>query len=312
MSQQSDSPRRFGDSRVGPMIGHAAGVPFIAVPPSNGPRADAPVVVAWHLLDPPRTEAAFAAALPLEGIDAWRIYLGLPMSGSRLPAGGFDELMRRAYEDAVLKLHGPIASQAAEEFEAAFASLRQRLGHGDGPLAVLGGSAGAAVALIVLTEGTLRIRAAVLVSPLLQLHRAVEAVGQRYGVSYPWADASLEVARRLDFVARADEVAARGQPAILFIVGRDDDPGFREPAEQMRTALASRYADPRRAELVVIPGMGHALAEEPGMEPAPQTREAALVDREAVRWLERYLPAQRPRSGCCSRCARPRSHRGRR
>jgi hypothetical protein len=56
----------------------AAGVPFVAVPPETGPRPAAPAVVAWHLQDAPRTEAAFAAALPLAGLDAWRIYLGCP------------------------------------------------------------------------------------------------------------------------------------------------------------------------------------------------------------------------------------------
>jgi hypothetical protein len=36
--------------------GTAAGVPFVAIPPAAGPRASAPVVLAWHLLDPPRSE----------------------------------------------------------------------------------------------------------------------------------------------------------------------------------------------------------------------------------------------------------------
>ncbi|MDQ3931644.1 MAG: alpha/beta hydrolase, partial [Actinomycetota bacterium] len=103
------------------ITGEAAGVPFVAVPPANGPRPSAPVVVAWHLMDPPRTEAAFAAAVPLDGLDAWRIYLGLPMSGSRLPAGGFDEVMRLGYEDAVLNLQRPVIYGAAEEFGPAFA-----------------------------------------------------------------------------------------------------------------------------------------------------------------------------------------------
>jgi hypothetical protein len=52
-------------------------------------------VVAWHLLDSPRTEAALAAAVPLAGLDAWRIYFGLPLSGARLPEGGYPELQRR-------------------------------------------------------------------------------------------------------------------------------------------------------------------------------------------------------------------------
>src|SRR5690606_13993047 len=56
--------------------GVAAGVPYLLLPPALG-RGGAPIVIGWHLLDPPRTEAAFAAALPLDGLDAWRLYLGL-------------------------------------------------------------------------------------------------------------------------------------------------------------------------------------------------------------------------------------------
>jgi hypothetical protein len=50
-------------------------------------------VVVWHLMDPPWTEAAFAAALLLAGLEAWRTYLGLPLSGSRMPPGGAEELL---------------------------------------------------------------------------------------------------------------------------------------------------------------------------------------------------------------------------
>lgn len=274
-----------------PIVGVAAGVPFVAVPPTAGPSADAPVVVAWHLMDPPRTEAAFAAALPLDGLDAWRIYLGLPMSGSRMPPGGPEELMRLGYDDAVLNLHGPIASQGAEEFEVAFADLRGQLDLGDGPVGVVGGSAGAAVAQLVIAEGAIDISAAVLVSPIVQLRPLVEALARLFDITYSWSDRSLEVARRLDFVARADEIARRGQPAVLLVVGGDDAGAVRGPAEQLRGSLASRYDDPDRAELVVVPRMGHALAEEPGIEPAAQTEHAAQVDAHAVRWLQRHLTA---------------------
>ena len=144
-----------------PVTGSAAGVPFVAVPPTGGPRASAPVVAAWHLLDPPRTEAAFAAALPLDGLEAWRIYLGLPMSGSRLPDGGWEELMRLGFEDAVLKLQMPITYGAAEEFFPAFTELSRRLGFERGPIAFVGGSMGAAVAQLILAEADLDVRAAV-------------------------------------------------------------------------------------------------------------------------------------------------------
>jgi pimeloyl-ACP methyl ester carboxylesterase len=265
------------------ITGTAAGVPFLAVPP-EGDRAGASVVVAWHLMDPPRTEAAFAAALPLAGLDAWRIYLGLPMHGARFPEDGVDGLMRLGYEDAVQNLYGPITAQAAEEFAPAYAELRGRLGFGDGPIGLLGGSLGSAVAQLVVAGGGFDVAAAVLVSPVARLNAVVEAVGRRFGIGYPWSEPSLEIARRLDFVARADEVAAC--PATLLVVGEDDDEqGFRAPARQLRDALARRV----RAELVVVPGMPHAFAEEPGIEPAPQLPEAAAVDRLAVDWFARHL-----------------------
>lgn len=273
-----------------PTTGLAAGVPFLAVPPETGARDAAPVVVAWHLADPPRTEAAFAAALPLAGLDAWRIYLGLPLTGSRLPPGGWDEVMRLGYADAVLNLQGPTAEGALAEFGAAFAALRDRFGFGAGPVGLLGGSIGAAVAQLVLAEGTVDARAAVLVSPLVRLRPVIEANEVRCGLVYSWSDASDAVARRLDFVARADEIAAHGEPAVLLTVGsEDDEAGFAVPARQLRDALAGRYADPSRVALTTIPGTGHALAEAPGDEPAPQTAGAAEVDRQAVAWFRRHL-----------------------
>ncbi|HYH30553.1 MAG TPA: prolyl oligopeptidase family serine peptidase [Pseudonocardia sp.] len=269
---------------TGAITDTAAGVPFLAVPPT-GDRATAPVVVTWHLMDPPRTEAAFAAALPLAGLDAWRIHLGLPMSGSRLPAGGFDELMRLGYEDAVQNLQGPISAQAAQEFRPAFDDLRTRLGFRDGPVGLLGGSLGAAVAQQVVAERQVEVAAAVLVSPLTQLSAAVEALGRRFGVDYPWSEPSLEIARRMDFVARADELTAC--PATLLVVGAEDDElGFRAPAARLRDALVQRSVT---AELVAVPGMGHALAEEPGTEPAEQLPAAAEVDRLAVGWFGHHL-----------------------
>lgn len=273
--------------------GTAAGVPYLALPPNSEPSS-APVVVAWHLMDPPRTEAAFAAAMPFTGLDAWRVYLGLPMCGQRLPAGGAEELMRLGYEDAVLNLQGPIAAQAAAEFPLALAELRSRLGIRRGPVALAGGSMGSAAAALAMTETAPaageNVAAAVLVSPMAQLQPAVDATGRRFGVSYPWGTASSRVAARLDFVARADEIARAGQPAVLMIVGAADDPeGFLEPCRRLHRSLAARYDDPNRVDLVVVPGMGHALADEPGTEASPQTPAAAAVDRHATAWLQQHL-----------------------
>jgi dienelactone hydrolase len=275
--------------------GVAAGVPFLAVPPSHATDEDTPVVVAWHFMDPPRTEAAMAAALPMSSLNAWRIYLGLPMSGERLPVGGQEELMRLGFEDAVLNLQGPIATQGAAEFPAALAELRNRLGFG-GPLALLGGSMGSAVAGLVLTDTAPAVgeavAAAVLISPMVQLRNAVDATGRRFGVAYPWGPESLTLANRMDFVARANEIARAGQPAIQMIVGAEDDAeGFLEPARRLQLALTATYDDPSRVDLVVVPGMGHALADEPGTEPAPQSAAARAVDDHATNWLRRHLTA---------------------
>ncbi|MFI6322159.1 alpha/beta hydrolase family protein [Nonomuraea sp. NPDC050556] len=257
------------------VTGTAAGVPYIAFPPITA-RQDAPVVVAWHLLDPPRTETAFAAAVPLDGLDAWRIYLGLPMSGSRLPEGGFAELVRLAGEDAVLNLHGPVVLGAAEEFAAAWPVLRERLGLGDGPLGVMGGSMGSAVAQFVVAEGGFQVAAAVLISPVVDLRAVVTALSKRYEMTYTWSPESDRLAERLDFTARS-----LGDTALLYVVGEEDDAaGFHEPPARVPGA---------RVETVA--GMEHALADEPGMEPAPQSPHAAAVDRLAVDWFSRHLVA---------------------
>lgn len=151
---------------------------------------------------------------------------------------------------------------------------------------------GAAVAQLVLTEGEFEARAAVLISPVVQLVAMVDAMSRHFDVTYEWTDAALEVASRLDFLARADEIAERDQPAILCVVGEDDDaPGFRAPAMRLRDELAARYDDPTRVAVHVVPGMAHALAEEPGVEPAPQTAHAKTVDALAVDWFRRHLPA---------------------
>jgi hypothetical protein len=273
------------------VTGVAAGVPFVALPPAAGARPGKPAVFAWHLLDPPRTPAAFAAALPLAGLDAWRIYLGLPMTGDRAPAGGMAELFRLAGQDAVGKLHGPISAQAAEEFGGAYGELRERLDLGGGPVGLVGGSLGSAVAQLVLAGGPVPVAAAVLISPMTRLRPMIDVLSRQFGSPYEWTPEADEVAARLDFAARAGEIAARGEPAVLVVVGADDLPGaVAEPARETAGALATRYADRDRVELVTLAGLEHALADEPGVEPAPQTPAAAQVDKLAADWLARYLP----------------------
>jgi pimeloyl-ACP methyl ester carboxylesterase len=229
-------------------------------------------------MDAPRTEAAFAAALPLEGLDAWRIYFGLPLFGSRSP--GDEEVMRRAFAEPVLQMHDPVNADAVAELPAAFAAVRAEHGIGDGPVGVLGGSAGAGVAGGVALAGDVSVRAAVLVSPLVQLRPAVAYLGRLFGRPYEWTPESDAVADRMDLVARADEL---GDLPVRLVVGEEDDAdAFLHPAEALVKALPV-------GDVVTVPGMGHALAEEPGLEPAPQTPHAAEVDAHAVAWFRQHL-----------------------
>ena len=274
------------------VAGVAAGVPYVAWPPVSDRRRreDAPLIVAWHLNDPPRSAAAMAAALPLAGVAAWRVYVDLPMHGRRQLPGGLDEFMQLGYEDAVLKAFEPQVSQAVDEFPVVLRALRAHLPVGDDPIGLVGASIGALPAGLVMADGSTPVSAAALVSPVIQLAEAVAANERRFGVSYAWSDASRAVAARLDLVARAADIAGpEPQPALLLVTGTEDDPAFRRQTHRLQSELGQRYHDPERVAVTSIPGMGHAFATEPGIEPAPQTAQAQLVDTAITDWFVRYL-----------------------
>jgi pimeloyl-ACP methyl ester carboxylesterase len=192
----------------------ANGVPCVVLPPAGGPRAGAPVVVAWHPLDAPGNERDFAAAVPLAGLDAWRVYVGLPLSGSRMPAGGAAEIQRRIQEDVVLRLHRHVVEGALAEFPGAFAAIRREFGIADGvPVGVLGGSMGAAAAQLVMAEGGVPVRAAVLINPVTRMRETIDALSRRFGATYGWTAASTAFAARTDFAARAEQVGGTGTGA---------------------------------------------------------------------------------------------------
>src|SRR5262245_5165768 len=265
--------------------GEAAGVPFIASPPTSD-RASVATLFIWHMHDPPRSEMAMAAALPLRGVDAWRVYLGLPLSGKRLPGGGLEAFYSLGYEDAVLKLYAPTVRQAVEEFPSALTELRRRLGVAQGGTAFVGASIGSCVAMSILAAGEPAVTALALVSPALRLAGVVGANERRFQVSYRWSKQARAVAAELDFVARASEIARHGAPTCLIVGADDDEDGIINPAEQLRDALDSHGID---ASLHLIPGMAHVLADEPGLEAMPQTPTAATVDALLTRWLNDHV-----------------------
>ena len=269
------------------ITGTAAGVPFTALPPTGSAGGPAPLIVTWHMLDAPRTDAAFAAALPMAGLAAWRVHLGMPMCGARMVDGRLDAAIELAREDALLAFLAPFTRQAADEFPAALTALREQLPVDDGPVSVLGASLGGAVALRVLTAGDIPIRAVALVNPAVRIRSVVGLVEGLAGHPYRWTAQAERTADELDFVARAADLPT--QPPLLLVSGERDHPDLRTDAAALVDALRERYAQPDEVELVTVPDLAHPLAEEPGLEPAPQLPTARAVDEILTRWFGRQL-----------------------
>jgi dienelactone hydrolase len=268
------------------ITGTAAGVPFTALPPTGATEGPAPLIVTWHMLDAPRTDAAFAAALPMTGLPAWRVHLGMPMCGARMVDGRVDAIVELARKDALMAFLAPFVHRAAEEFPAALAALRDQLPVDDGPIGILGGSLGGAVALEVLTTRRAPIKAVALVNPAVRIRSVVELVTSGMTGSeepYPWTAESRTAADELDFVARAAAVPA--QPPLLLVSGELDHPALRRDAAALVDALRERHAHPGEVELRTVPDLPHPLADEPGLEPAPQLPVAKVVDGILTQWF---------------------------
>ena len=193
--------------------------------------------------------------------------------------------MRLAFADAVLNVHGPVNEQAVAELPAALAALRAEHGIGDGPIGVLGGSAGAGIAGAVVVEG---------VAPGAgrRARQPARACSARSWPCSPAASGSTTSGRPsprrwpTGWTSSPGADGFAGIPVRLVVGADDDADAFLHPAEQLRDTLTARGT---AADLHVVEGMGHALAEEPGVEPAPQTAHAAEVDRLAVAWLAQAL-----------------------
>jgi pimeloyl-ACP methyl ester carboxylesterase len=269
------------------ITGTAAGVPFTALPPAGAIDGPAPLIVTWHMLDAPRTDTAFAAALPMTGVPAWRVHLGMPMCGARMVDGRVDAAIELAREDALMAFLAPFIHQAADEFPAALTALRDQLPVDDEPVRVLGASLGGAVALQVLAASEIPIKAVALVNPAVRIRSVVPLVDDLAGHAYRWTAESHKAADELDFVARAGGLTA--QPPLLLVSGERDHPELRTDAAALVDALRERYAHPDEVELITVPDLAHPLADEPGLEPAPQLPSARAVDEILTQWFRRQL-----------------------
>ncbi|MFE0131127.1 alpha/beta hydrolase family protein [Streptomyces sp. NPDC059037] len=265
---------------LSPITGTAAGVPFTALQPAAG--GTAPLIVTWHMLDAPRSDAAFAAALPMSDVPAWRVHLGMPMCGARMVDGSMDAGLALMREDVLMSYLHPFVRQAAEEFPAALTSIRAQLPVADGPIGVLGGSLGGAVALRILADTEIPVFAGAVVNAAVRMRSVVDL----FPGGYPYDAESEKAVDTLDFVAKTGAIA--GRAPLLVVSGERDHPGLRADASDLVDALGER------SELLSIPGLAHPLAEEPGIEPAPQLPVARAVDAGLTRWFRRHLAAAAP------------------
>jgi hypothetical protein len=133
-----------------------AGVPLLLRSPDN-PNRQTPLILFWHGFGSPNCEADVAEAFPLEQVEAWKAYLGLPLFGQR--SGGAEDLMRRQFEDYVLQLLLPVIDQAIRELPSVVEGLRSQCElDNNSPLGLFGFSAGGLATLLTLTESQLPIQ----------------------------------------------------------------------------------------------------------------------------------------------------------
>lgn len=270
-----------------PLTGTVSGVPYLVVPPPDTGRP-APIVIGLHALEPPRSEAALAGALPLAGLPAWKFYFGLPLFGRRLPDGGVPEVNQRGQTDYLVHLYGPVVEQAAAELGRAVAELRTLFPVTDGPIGLMGVGAGGAAAFLALAESDLAIGAVGVVNPVIDPSQVLAAREQRLGVAYPWGEESREIAAWLDFTDRAEDLAREPRTPLLIINGRYDEvirPGH---GQLLHDALAP-YHRPHTLRHIVLPDLAHAIGPEPGLAPAPPTPGTVLADRALTEWFHLHL-----------------------
>ena len=102
-----------------------------------------------------------------------------------------------------------MVEQAFADFPAVAAALRVQPKLDAGPIGLVEGSVGAAVALLALAEAQVPVQAAALERRAVQLKRAVAANDQRHNPNHRWTTPARAVAERPDFVARAHQITAR-------------------------------------------------------------------------------------------------------
>lgn len=263
-STSTDLPGRCGvQSAAAPTVMQTTlhGVPAILRIPAHIDQAP---IILWHGFGPPASESAMMEALPLDDVDAVKVYLGLPLFGARAPSGGMKELARRQSEDIGLEVFKPVVAGAAQELSGVVGALaRQGCMKNGSPVRLVGFSAGGAAALYALSQGRVKIDAAVLINPSTGLSDSVQAYERATGKTYRWSTASRELARQADAAAHTTDIA-RHRPALLFLQGASDSVLDAQAVSALCHSLKPLYGDPTaRLQCQQLAGMSHQWAADP-------------------------------------------------
>ncbi|HIY39975.1 MAG TPA: alpha/beta hydrolase [Candidatus Nocardiopsis merdipullorum] len=269
----------------GPIRGTAAGVPYLALPPASG-ICPAPLVLGMHAFEPPRSEAALAGAIPMASLPAWRVHLGLPLFGARLPEGGVPEINRRGERDYLVELFGPVVEEAAAELRRVTKELRDTLPVTEAT-ALVGVGAGAAAGLLALAENRIEVDAAAVINPVVDPALVINAREKRTKTDYTWTSQAEDTRGWLNFLSRADELAHTSTP-LLIVNGRRDEVVPPAQGHELYSVLARRMPE-HALRHIVVPDLAHVIGPEPGLEPGPPTPAGVLTDRALTEWFHRQL-----------------------
>jgi alpha-beta hydrolase superfamily lysophospholipase len=257
-----------------------AGVPALLRIPAHIHK---PPIILWHGFGPPASERAMMDALPLDDVDAVKVYLGLPLFGARAPEGGTKELARRQTEDVGLLVFKPVVAGAADELPQVVDALQANacMQHG-APVALVGFSAGGAAALDALSQRKVAIDAAVFINASTGLSASIQAYEKATGKTYAWSPASRELAKETDAIDHASDIAAH-HPALLFLQGADDAVIDSQAASQLFDRLKPLYGEqPQRLQFTRPAGMTHQWTADP---PTLESVRKATAD-----WFVGHLP----------------------
>ena len=284
-----------------------AGVPVLVRPPAN-PSLRAPLIVLWHGAGIPGSEEILAETLPLEDVQAWKAYLGLPLFGKRLPVGGMDEIMRRQLEDYVLHLLLPVIEHAMQELPNVVRALQARFSINDQEgIGLFGFSVGGLAALLTLVESSLPIKVAVLAAVTKDLTVAVDNYERHVQNAYPtlkeqypwveqryrWTEESKVAQQRLDFVSRASEITQRQpMPAVLFVHGSQDEIFAVSKVEELYATLAPYYErtnQVNRLSIHTFEHLKHNIDLEAAENSPEMQQDIAELQRVVAEWFSQYL-----------------------